>query len=70
MRDPGTIDSLKWPPCNDFMFILYPQTVQQITEADMDPCFVQVALLQKGDVFVSILTVKDYLPFSFNSTQF
>eukprot|EP00795_Rhopilema_esculentum_P008978 gene8978-16619_t len=26
----------------------------QLTEADMDPCFVQVAVLQKGDVFVRL----------------
>lgn len=34
------------------MFIVFVQTEVRITDADLHPMFVQVALLQKGDIFV------------------
>ena len=34
------------------MFIIFIQTEVRITDADLHPMFVQVALLQKGDSFV------------------
>ena len=34
------------------MFIVFVQTEVRITDADLHPMFVQVALLQKGDSFV------------------
>lgn len=34
------------------MFLVFVQTEVRITDADLHPMFVQVALLQKGDSFV------------------
>lgn len=34
------------------MFIIFVQREVRITDADLHPMFVQVALLQKGDSFV------------------
>ena len=36
------------------MLIIFVQTEVRITDADLHPMFVQVALLQKGDSFVRI----------------
>ena len=35
-----------------FFFFIFVQTEVRITDADLHPMFVQVALLQKGDSFV------------------